>query len=66
MTRTTPRDSRHCEGCGAPIRGRQGKKHCNARCRAVASRLKQRARAEAILTIVKDRIAELEDLLGQD
>ena len=58
-------DSRQCEGCAQPIDGKPGKRFCNARCRARASRRREKERMQTILSDLKDTVAKFEDLVGR-
>ena len=58
--------SRRCEGCERALVGPPSKKCCDARCRALASRRRQRERMQALVQRLKNDVAELEQLIGED
>ena len=59
-------ETRRCEGCGAPIDGKPGKRFCNAKCRAAVARTRRRDRMQALLQRLKDDVVELEALVGDN
>jgi len=50
---------RHCPSCDSPIEGRINKRHCNAACRAAASKTSLVKRVEAL----EGSVAHLKALL---
>ena len=56
---------RRCERCGTALCGKRHKKFCGATCRAMAHRVRKAEQAWAILRALKDKLAELEELVGR-
>ena len=56
---------RRCGGCEQPLLGRHGKKYCDGKCRAMAHRVRKAQEAREILQTLKDKLAELEELVSR-
>ena len=57
---------RRCEHCGSPLLGKHSQLYCDATCRAMAFRMRQKERMRSILTNLKATVAEFEELVDRD
>ncbi len=58
--------ARQCGGCRQELHGRNGKKYCNATCRARAHRRREKEQVLKIARDIKDAVHELEQLVGRE